>query len=409
MMTTQRTAIRSRLAIRGATHRPPWGSRKARHRSILAPIAATLAASVALGIGIAVAKADRERRVERRRRVDRKLGLLHGEHLADGLQRMALGQIDVAIEQLNRDRDRVPGEKAVHETRKALKRLRALIRLLEHELGEHAHARENAALREIAQQLAAARDAQVMLSTLDALIARHPQRLKRGGVRKLRKRLLAEHARTQRRTLGDPAARAELLGELSALRARVEAWKLRDRDGLSLIEADLNRLYRQGRKRYTRLARGKRSGTNAMHQWRKRVKDLRYAAEMLQRREVKSKAARGGKKRRRRKHARALRDMQRLQLIAQRADRLGELLGEDHDLAVLAEHIRGARRRDRDRDHTWRLPPRTRKTLLTLIARRRRKLRRQAMRDGQRLYRAKPSKFIRRLRKAHASGARPLS
>ncbi len=408
MMTTQRTAIRSRLAIRSATHRPPRRSRKAGHHSIVAPLAATLAASVALAVAVAVAKADRERRHERRRRPDRKLGLLPDEQLADGLQRMALGQIDLAIEQLSRDRDHQPGEKAVHETRKALKRLRALIRLLEHELGEHAHARENAALREIAQQLAAARDAQVMLSTLDALIARHPRQLKRSSISKLRKRLLAQHAQTQQRTLGDPATRAQLLSQLTALRMRVEAWKLRDRHGLQLIEADLSRLYRQGRKRYTRLARRKRPSTNAMHQWRKRVKDLRYTAEMLQRRQAKSKAG-PRRKKRPRKHAQALRDMQRLQLIAQRADQLGELLGEDHDLAVLAQHIRDGRRRHGDRDHTWRLPPRTRKTLLALISKRRRKLRRQAMRDGQQLYRAKPSKFIRRLRKAHASRARPLS
>jgi hypothetical protein len=411
MMTTHRTAIRSRLAVRRATHRPPSGRRKAGHRSIVAPLAATLAASLALAGAVALAKVDRERRNKRQRRLDRKLGLISGEHLADGLKRMALGQIDVATEQLTRAGEGEPNEKAVHETRKALKRLRALIRLLEHELGERAYARESTALRELAQRLAAARDSQVMLESLDTLIARHPRRLARKDIKKLRKRLLAAHAQTQRLTLGDPAARVEVLSELRAMRVRVAAWNLRERDDLQLIEADLQRLYRQGRKRYRRLARGKAGGMRAMHEWRKRVKDLRYAAEMLQHRDEQAKAtarARGKRaKKRRRAQAQARRDIQRLQLLARRADELGERLGEEHDLAVLAEHIRAGRRKHGDQ--TWRLRRRTRKTLQSLISRRRRKLRRDAMRDGERLYRAKPAKFMRRVRKAHARGARPLS
>ena len=383
----------------------------------MAPLAATLAASLALAGAVALAKADRQRRGKRQRRLDRKLGLNPGERLAEGLQRMALGQLDVAIEQLAHSGEREPDERAVHETRKALKRLRALLRLLERELGERAYARDSAALREIAQRLAAARDAQVMLDTLDALIASHPRRLERKDIRKLRKRLLDEHAREQRHTLGDPAARAEIIAQLGALRGRIAAWKLRERDGLRLIEADLQRLYRQGRKRYRRLARGKRGGTRALHEWRKRVKDLRYAAEMLERREPAANSRRPNNKRRR-KHARAHADLQRLRRLARRADELGELLGEDHDLAVLAEHIRAGHRRDHDhdggdgrdgREQIWRLRRRTRKTLSSLISKRRRKLRRQAMRDGERLYSAKPAKFMRRVRKAHARGARGLS
>ena len=49
----------------------------------------------------------------------------------------------------------------MHETRKALKRLRALVRLLREELGEQAFERENAALRDVARRLAGARDAEV--------------------------------------------------------------------------------------------------------------------------------------------------------------------------------------------------------------------------------------------------------
>jgi CHAD domain-containing protein len=352
----------------------------------VAPLVATVAATVAVGVGLALARVERERRHARKQRLDRRLGLQPGERPTDGLRRMALGQVDIALEQLGSAGADAPSEKAVHETRKALKRLRALLRLLEHELGASTFARENAALRDTARRLSGARDAEVMLRTLEGLIARHPRTLaRRSGVLKLRGRLLLERARMERLTLGDPATRAEVLGELHAFRFRVAAWSLPDRQGIQPIESDLRRLYRQGRSRHRRVVRGKGDEMLAMHQWRKRVKDLRYALEMLERR------GSGG----------------RLRRLAVRADELGELLGEDHDLAVLAQRVRAGGRPDGP-EQTWRTGSRTRKTLLKLIARRRRELRKRALRDGERLYRASPDRFMRRIRAAYRSDAQQL-
>jgi len=385
-MTTNRTAIRRRLAIRGRTHRPPWGARKAGHASIVAPLGAGIAATVAVGVGVVMARSERERRRARRRRRERRLGLAPGEPLADGLQRMALVQVDVALQALGGGDGGAPSEKGVHEARKALKRLRALLRLLRGELGERAYARESATLREIARRLSEARDAAVMLATLDALITRHPRRLgRRGGVRELRRRLAAEHERLRQQTLADAATRAEVLGELHAFRWRVAAWSLPASPGLELVGDDLARLYRQGRKRYRRAARDKGNRMIAMHQWRKRVKDLRYAVEMLDRR--------GSE--------------QRLRKLSSSADELSELLGDEHDLAVFAERLRAGARRH-GRDQTWKCGRGTRKVLLRAIAARRRVLRKRALRQGRRLFREKPKQLVRRVRGAQAKGARGL-
>jgi hypothetical protein len=413
-MTTDRTSIRRRLAIRGRPHRPPWGARKAGHDSILAPLAATVAATVAVGVGLAFARSERERRRARQRRLDRRLGLAPGEPLAQGLRRVALAQAGLAIELLGGEdlrgnggsrsdssgggaasgaaRPNAPDEHAVHETRKALKRLRALLRLLARELGEDVYTRENAALRDIAAQLAGARDAAVMLATLESLIERHPRKLgRRRSVRELRRRLRAEHDRVQRLVLEDPAVHAEALGALHAFRWRAAAWTLTDRAGIELVDADLERIYRQGRARYRRVALREGKRTTAMHQWRKRVKDLRYAAEMLDRR--RDDRARSGDA--------------RLRKLARGADELGELLGEEHDLAVFAERLRAGARDKRLR--TWRTGRRTRKQLLTLIAERRRALRKRALRKGKRLYEERPGSFTRRIRAAQAGDTRPLS
>jgi len=402
MMTTERTAIGRRLAIRRTAHRPPWGTRKAAHRSIVAPLAATLAATVAVGVGVALAKAGRQRR-EASRRAERQFALLPGERLGAGVQRMALGQVDLAIELLGGDGGPLD-EHAVHETRKALKRLRALLRLLADELGARAFARENDALRDIAARLAGARDSEVMLATLDALIARHPRKLEgRGAVAALRGRLAAERERMERMTLGDEALREEVLHDLRAFRVRVAEWRLRDGKGIALVERGLARIYRQGRRRYMRVARGKGDQARAMHEWRKRVKDLRYAAEMLQRREQ-GESARGddGKRAKGSRRRRAARDAEWLRVVARRADELGELLGEDHDLVLLGEWVRAGK----DGSGRERIPRRTRKLLLKLIDRRRAELRKRALRAGERLYRRGPKRFIGRVRSAHASGRR---
>jgi CHAD domain-containing protein len=335
---------------------------------------------------VVLARATRERRAQPLGDGDRKLGLKQDETLACGLRRMALGQVDLALDELasaNAGGER--GERAVHETRKALKRLRALLRLLRHELGEGAFAREDAAVRDIARRLSGARDAEVMLATLDALIERHPRKLARlGGVRRLRRALLAEHERVERQTLGDSAALEQVLSQLRALRVRAAAWPLRDRDGTKLVDEGLRDLYAQGRRRFGRAARKQGKDVRAMHLWRKRVKELRYAAEMLERRPRSHKQRRGRSA--------------RLRRLAARADTLAEVLGEDHDLAVLAERVRaesGAGKRPRKKSRP--IGRATRKTLLKLIARRRRKLRRLALRDGERLYRRRPKKFLREL------------
>lgn len=393
MMSTERTAIRRRLAIGRWTHGPPRSLRKPGHRSIVAPLAATLAAGLAVGLGIALAKAGSERRSGKHRRAARRLGLLRGERPAEGLRRMLLAQADLALEELGSERRTDDGgERAVHETRKAIKRLRALLRLLECDLGAEVCDREHAVLRRVARELAGARDAQVMLQTLEGLLARHPKRLgARRGVRRLRKSLEADLGRARRSTLDDPAGRARAVRELRTFRARASTWEL-ERPGRRTAELGLRAIYEKGARRQRRAARGKRPNAKRMHAWRKRVKDLRYAAEALA-----PQAAREhpGHSKRRLKAARKSR--KRLRQLARDAAELGELLGEEHDLAVLADKIA---KRPAGSAASVRIGKDTRRELLRLIEKRRRKLRRNALRKGRSLYRRPAKDAVRRLRPA---------
>ena len=346
---------------------------------------ATALAVVGLGVGVALAKAQRERRSERSRRDPRPReerrrapALLPGEPFVEGVRRVILGQLDLAVALLEgypgethtvggapvglpaKPED---GERTVHETRKALKRLRALLALLRPELGRKRYARENAALRDCARRLAGARDAEVMVGTLDALVQRHPARLARSAaVRALRAQLHAEREAAAALAVRDPRVREEVLGELRAVRARVERWELRER-GFRSLAPGLERTYREGRRGLRVARRGaggkprgggdakrRRRHAEALHAWRKHVKELRYVAETLDR------GGRGGG------------SSTYTRRVARRADRLGEVLGEEHDLALLETRVH-------ERSRLFAGERGTRRRLRKLIARRRKALR----------------------------------
>ena len=381
------------------------------HGSIVAPLAATvavtLAATVAVRMGMARVKTERDRRAARlQRAADRQFALLPGELHEEGCKRMALAQLELAIGLLEGNGGMMSTEDSIHELRKALKRLRALMRLLRSELGEARFARESAVLRDAGLRLAGARDAEVLVSTLDGLVKAHPKKLAhRRGVVKLRGQLVAERERATGRTREDTSTRAEVLRELRALHGRAEDWRLPQRVGMQTVETGLLDIYRKGRRRHRRAAQGKGEKGRAMHQWRKRVKDLRYAAEMLDRRDPHGGKGGGGKRHKRgRGRGGRGKDTRDIRRLARRADELGELLGEEHDLAVFAQRL-GA---DGKRGPGGRLdvPSGTRAILLKLIARRRRRLSREALRKGERLYRRKPKRFVRRVSDAYARSSR---
>ena len=135
---------------------------------------------------------------------------------------------------------------------------------------------------------------------------------------------------------------ALVVADLSACRLRVQTWQDPQRRERELLEPGLRRVYGQGRRRYSGPGRAKGERAVAMHEWRKRVKDLRYLGEMLQRRPAPppafARSLPGGASAARK--GRPDRASEPLRKLARRADGLGEMLGEEHDLAVLAARVR---------------------------------------------------------------------
>src|SRR5947199_9991907 len=113
MLTAKRTSIRRRLAVRRAANGPPWRRRGSGHAhivaSLLAGVAVTAATTAAVRAGVAAAVAERERRAARARKErERRFALLPGERAGAGLTRMALTQLELAIEMLATDNGAIP-------------------------------------------------------------------------------------------------------------------------------------------------------------------------------------------------------------------------------------------------------------------------------------------------------------
>lgn len=266
----------------------------------------------------------------------------------------------------------------VHEARKTIKRMRALARLLREQLGEQEFKRVNASLREAGRRLAGARDADVRLATLQELIERHPHALassegsssteeKHEGIGLLEQQLQRERSRDSQ----PPADIDNVLADIAAMRDQLARWSLVDTD-FDTLAPGLRRIYREGRHRYARCARAQGRDEQDVHDWRKRVKSLYYALDMLGAKKVK------GARR-----------------ATRRANRLGDLLGSEHDLWMLAAYVE-------EHPQAFGADTVAVAELLELIEHRRRRLRKRALALGARLYRRKPAQFTRRIGRALA-------
>jgi CHAD domain-containing protein len=249
----------------------------------------------------------------------------------------------------------------IHDARKQLKKARAALRLLRGSIGEIAYRRENAALRDAARPLGAARDSRVLVAALDTLLERHQSTLNPVRLHKLR-RILRQEQTHSRRAL----TRAVITKQRTALRAvikRSERWRLRG-DDWTVISDGFARSYRRARKKFA-AAKDSRD-TECLHDWRKQVKYLWHQVQIVQ-------PLRPGK----------------IGALANRCHKLADNLGDDHDLAVLRSKIQShAQALDHARDLD---------ELLRRLDRRRVQLQDKAFGQASRLFADKPSVFAQHL------------
>jgi CHAD domain-containing protein len=224
------------------------------------------------------------------------------------ISRCAREQLDGAVVALSEGISRDPVE-AIHSARKSIKKQRSLLRLSRAAMPREDRQRENAILRDVARSLSDTRDADVLIASITELSERFAGQLPAATFDAVRAHLEARAQYEDPRSAVDGLA----VGELAAARARVDDWRLR-KAGWKAIEDGLVRTYSRGRDAFERARRA--GQMEALHDWRKRVKDLWYHERLLA--PICGPAV-GGQ----------VKDL----------DRLSDLLGDDHDLALLRQEL----------------------------------------------------------------------
>lgn len=237
-------------------------------------------------------------------------------------------------ERAQRARDRLdgrPGDPEIHEARRELKRLRAILDLVRPEWGAKHHRRWRRRIDRCSRVLAAARDARARIQSLSLIAGESRTTMSNRSWAGLSRRLRSESAdrlRELHRRSGARAVRGWLRGltkEFRTQRGSPPGWPR--------IDAGIRRSYRRGR-RALRQVESNPSAANH-HRWRRHAKRLAHQLALLRPTESPSLAG-----------------------WAWGLDRLGERLGEHHDLFLLQEFVRDGRRDamsgdDRDRLLRW--------------------------------------------------------
>lgn len=247
---------------------------------------------------------------------------------------------------------------AVHESRKSVKRLRALVSLVADDMGAEA-LRFDRTLRDINRTLSATRDASVALTTLDhlSLAAGDGMASDFAVCRAVLDRRLA-HLTEQLLDI-----HREVLTPLQRLQRR---WKKCDWQGdeWSLLEPNLRRTYRAGRRMYREITLG--APAEVLHDLRKRVKATQYHLEFL-----------------------TPLAPQRLQAEHNDWERLADALGNHHDSWVLERLIQTTSGKD--------LPRATRGLILSEIQAAARLLEQQIAHLAPLVYAERPKAFAARI------------
>jgi len=222
-------------------------------------------------------------------------------------------------------------DRGVHDARKRLKEARASLRLLRKDLGKTTYRWANLKLRDAARPFAEVRDAKVLRERFDGLASQLEKH--RDVVRAVTSYLADERKRARRMTLAERARRVSKENVQRARKKTLSAGK--KSGGWPVAAAGLRRVYGSAREalREARL----RPSVETLHEWRKQVKYLRHALEIL----LPRGAARSTTRSRARPSKAHRRDarVRKGGVLGHRAHRLTDLLGEDHDLALLGARL----------------------------------------------------------------------
>jgi len=206
------------------------------------------------------------------------LQLADNEDFNEGLKRLIAGECRTAIEAIEKAGSDESRHEAVHEIRKSLKKNRACLRLVRDHIDDYKEL--NVFFRDIARRISDIRDATAGIETLGDLREEYSTRLDENAFESIRESLLVRRERLAELEFRDKDTLAVIHGELSGCLERIPDWPWQVEE-FDDIRQSLRRVYRRGREAW----KDSRDDGDAkdFHEWRKRVKYLRYQVDVLNR------------------------------------------------------------------------------------------------------------------------------
>jgi CHAD domain-containing protein len=287
--------------------------------------------------------------------------LRKGESIRKSIHRVARMQLRDALESLQESRVESVDER-IHSVRKSFKRVRAVLRLVRYSFGESTYRFENESLRDAARPLSEVRDAKILIEALDKLRKKH-QNVENAAFEQARNQLIAHQRDVHKKVLEDENAFAATSTAIEEALERLDQWSDQRMTWSDLCKG-VKRVYRSGRNALDD-AKSEASNEN-LHELRKQAKYLRHQLELLTPTWPKVVGE-----------------------LATQAEELGDVLGEDHDLAVLCSILTKSKGSNHQAEQM--------KQLAALIGRQRGKLQEGALPKAELLYRDRPKQFVHRL------------
>ena len=241
------------------------------------------------------------------------LRLQSRDNVGDAIRRIERERI-AAAQELIGDAAQVSSSKGIHQARKQLKRARALLRLIRPDISRGRWTRVDHRLREVARALSAVRDATVLVDTLQEFRTRHVTTA--NSLTQVT--ITAHHRQSQAHdsTLASDKARKKLERLLREAACDLGQWTAIHR-GWRAIGPGLRAVYSEAQAAAMPLRQVADCDDLTLHEARKRAQTLLHVLEFLQ-------------------SAQPRRIGTRIHALHE----LTDLLGRDHDLAVLEGTLR---------------------------------------------------------------------
>jgi CHAD domain-containing protein len=292
-----------------------------------------------------------------------------GAPLASEVRRVAGREIDEAVAILEAGRRR--RDRGVHETRKRVKKLRGLLRLVRSLDAAHLKA-EDRRLGELSRGLSAGRDATAMVESFERFEAEFPRSFALGALDQVKHRLVERRDRILREEQALDAAIEAAMAEFTSARAALDA--LSEPVGAlaaaGVLADGLARTWRKARDAKRRA--GKERLPEAFHDLRKATKAHFMHLSLLEPYWPRPfKPRRDGLK------------------------RLGDRLGELNDIDVMRAWLAGENGLEKDAVDGF----------VSVLARKEKRLRKECLALAETLFQQKPGPTVEKVAKAYAAMA----